>query len=159
MSRRKARIIAFQALYSWDVNKAPLEDLMNFTWLEKSAADVEESEGEEVAEAVETAETEDTSVTEEQTFAKLIIAGTIDHIDEIDEKIKAHLSSTWTFERINRVSLAILRTSIYELCFVEEAVPGIVIDEAVTISKSYGTDDSFKFVNAVLDKIGKNENK
>ena len=35
--------------------------------------------------------------------------------------------------------------------------PQIIIDEAVKISKDFGTDDSYKFINAVLDKIGKDE--
>ena len=146
MSRRKARIIAFQALYSWDVNKAPIEDLLNFSWLDKAGDEEEEK-----------SETVEADVDEDKTFASFIITGTIDHIDEIDEVIKAHLSSSWTFDRINKVSLAILRTSIYELKFQPEAVPGIVIDEAVNMAKNYGTDDSYKFINAVLDKIGKNE--
>ena len=37
MSRRKGRIIAFQALYSWDVSKSSLDDLLSFSWLQKDA--------------------------------------------------------------------------------------------------------------------------
>ena len=37
MSRRKSRILAFQALYSWDVSKAPVEDILNFSWLQKDS--------------------------------------------------------------------------------------------------------------------------
>ena len=39
MSRRKGRITAFQALFSWDANNIPLEDLLNFTWLKKETED------------------------------------------------------------------------------------------------------------------------
>ena len=35
MSRRNGRVIAFQALYSWDVTKASLDDLLTFEWLQK----------------------------------------------------------------------------------------------------------------------------
>lgn len=146
MSRRNGRIIAFQALYSWDVSKSSLEDLLTFSWLQK---DSEIAAGAEEKEPTETAK-------EERTFASLIIAGTIDHIAEIDDMIKNHLSSSWTMERINKVTLAILRTSIYEMKFQSSSQPGIIIDEAVNISKNYGTDDSYKFINAVLDKISKN---
>lgn len=140
MSRRKARILAFQALYSWDVNKAPLEELNSFSWLEKTTGE----------EAIVTTE-------EEKGFASIVVSGTIDHIDEIDTCIKEHLSSNWSFDRLNKVTLAILRFSIYEMKYQKDVIPGVVIDEAVNIAKEFGPDDSFKFINAVLDKIGKNE--
>ncbi|MCQ2590368.1 MAG: transcription antitermination factor NusB [Treponema sp.] len=143
MSRRKGRILAFQAVYSWDVTQASVEDLLTFSWTK--------SETETAAEENETVDPQDSKV-----FASLIIAGTIEHIKEIDKLIEDHLSASWSLDRINKVTLAILRTSIYELAFVAESQSGIVIDEAVNIAKDYGTDDSYKFINAVLDKIGKN---
>lgn len=140
MSRRKSRIIAFQALYSWNVSRVPTEELLTFSWLKK---DSEFTQNE----------------IEEQTFASFIISGTIDHLDEIDNLISSHLSSSWTMERINKVSLAILRTSTYEIKFQAGSNPKIVIDEAVNIAKEYGSDDSYKFINAILDKIEKDEGK
>ena len=145
MSRRKGRIIAFQALYSWDVSKSSLDDLLSFSWLQKP----DDQEPDEPSE----------SAKEERTFASIIISGTISHIDEIDKLIENHLSASWSMERISRVSLAILRTSVYEILFQNGSEPRIVIDEAVNISKDYDTDDSYKFINAVLDKIGKDEAK
>ncbi|MCR4947764.1 MAG: transcription antitermination factor NusB [Treponema sp.] len=139
MSRRKGRIIAFQALYSWDVSKSSLDDLLTFSWLENK--------------------TESENAKEERTFASLIISGTISHIDEIDKRIESHLSASWSMDRISRVALAILRTSVYEIAFQNGAEPRIVIDEAVNIAKDYDSDDSYKFINAVLDKIGKDEDK
>ena len=150
MSRINGRVIAFQALYSWDVTKASLDELLTFSWLQKDA------EIEAAQEApVELSETSK----EERTFASLIIAGTISHIDEIDKLIENHLSSSWSMDRISRVALAILRTSVYELLFQNGAEAKIVIDEAVNIAKDFDTDDSYKFINAVLDKIGKDEAK
>ena len=131
MSRRKGRILAFQALYSWDVSQSSLEDILNFSWI-----------------------SENTPV-EETTFASIIISGTVEHVAEIDELIKSHLSANWTLERIHKVTLAILRTSIYEMKFQNGSEPKIVIDEAVNIAREYGLEDSYKFINAVLDKIGK----
>ncbi len=144
MSRRKGRIIAFQALYSWDVSKSSLDDLLTFSWLQKDSdlqADVEPAE----------------SAKEERTFASLIISGTISHIDEIDKRIESHLSASWSMDRLSRVALAILRTSVYEIVFQNGAEPRVVIDEAVNIAKDFDSDDSYKFINAVLDKIGKDE--
>ena len=145
MSRRNGRVIAFQAVYSWDVTKASLDELLTFSWLQKDS----ESEENQLSE----------NAKEERTFASLIIAGTISHIDEIDKLIESHLSSSWSMERISRVALAILRTSVYEILFQNGAEPKVVIDEAVNIAKDFDTDDSYKFINAVLDKIGKDEAK
>lgn len=145
MSRRKGRILAFQALYSWDVSKTSLEDLLTFSWLQKDSESTQSEEETQIS----------ASEQPEKIFAGLIISGTIQNIQAIDELITKHLSASWTFERINKVTLAILRTSIYELKFQPDTEPKIVIDEAVNISKDYGTDDSYKFINAVLDKISK----
>ena len=159
MSRRNGRVIAFQALYSWDVTKASLDDLLTFEWLQK---DTEVGSADQVAEQNELNEQmfalSETSK-EERTFASIIISGTISHIDEIDKLIESHLSASWSMERISRVALAILRTSVYELLFQNGAETKIVIDEAVNIAKDFDTDDSYKFINAVLDKIGKDEAK
>lgn len=130
MSRRKGRVLAFQGLYSWDVGQNDLEEILQFTWPEAK---------DEAAEA----------------FAGLVISGAVEHITEIDENISSHLSEAWTMERINKVTLAILRISVYELMFQPEAESKVVIDEAVEIAKKYGEDGSFKFINAVLDNISK----
>ena len=159
MSRRNGRVIAFQALYSWDVTKASLDDLLTFEWLQKDtevgSADQVAAQNEQNEQLFALSETSK----EERTFASLIIAGTISHIDEIDKLIEGHLSASWSMERISRVALAILRTSVYELLFQNGAETKIVIDEAVNIAKDFDTDDSYKFINAVLDKIGKDEPK
>ena len=57
----------------------------------------------------------------------------------------------------SKVSLAIMRTSIYEMKYQAGSEPKIVIDEAVNIAREFGLEDSYKFINAVLDKIGKEE--
>ena len=134
MSRRKGRILAFQALYSYDVGGESLEQLLKLEW-----AELKESEKD--------ADTVD--------FARIIISGTINHIEEVDEAIKKHLTQNWEFSRVNRVSLAILRISSYSLLFQPEIHPTIVIDEAIDIAREYGADESYKFINAVLDNIRK----
>jgi len=131
-SRRKGRILAFQALYCWESAHLPADELMMFSWLEgdKRAALDEGIAG----------------------FSRLLIAGTIENIKAIDEMIKKHLQN-WDISRLNRVDLAILRMSVYTLMYQNEIAPSIVIDEAIGISKEFGTDDSFRFVNGVLDSI------
>lgn len=131
MSRRKGRILAFQALYSYDVGGESLDELLTLKWADENLDK----------------ETFD--------FARIIIAGTINHLDDIDGLIKSHLSEKWDFDRVNRVSIAILRISVFTLKYQPDTPPLIAIDEAISISKEFGTDDSFKFINAVLDTIRK----
>ena len=134
MARRKGRILAFQALFSWDMGNKDVEQLLQFPW---------------VSETVQNTDSESSA------FARLLIAGTVDHLAEIDELIKRHLENTWEIERVNKVDLAILRISVYPLLFQKDIHPTIVINEAVDISKEFGADESYKFVNAVLDNIRK----
>ena len=68
--------------------------------------------------------------------------------------VKNHLK-TWDIERVNKVSLSILRMSVYSLKYQTDIQPSIVIDEAIHIAKEFGPDGSFKFVNAILDNIKK----
>jgi N utilization substance protein B len=131
-SRRKGRILAFQALYCWEANRVPVSELLNFSWLESGKRDLLD-EGIAV-------------------FSRAIIAGTIENIKAVDGMIKNHLQN-WDISRLNRVDLAVLRMSAYTLMFQPEISPAIVIDEAIGISKEFGTDDSFRFVNGVLDSI------
>jgi len=131
-SRRKGRILAFQALYCWESNKVASDELTAFSWLEKEKL-AELDEG--IA-----------------AFSRLLIMGTIENVKAIDEMIKSHLQH-WDISRLNRVDLAILRMSVYTLMYQGEIAPSIVIDEAIGISKEFGTDDSYRFVNGVLDSI------
>lgn len=139
MARRKGRILAFQALFSWDMGNGDVASLMDFPW----TRDISSQKGDEVP-----------SVNDSEVFARLLVAGTIEHVAEIDELIKKHLDS-WEFSRINKVDLAILRISVYPLLYQKDLHPSIIINEAVDISKEFGSDDSYKFVNAVLDNIKK----
>lgn len=132
--RRKGRILAFQALYAWDVSRLSLATLLDFGWLEEEKRERLGEDG--IA------------------FPRLIIAGTIEHIVEIDAQIKANITN-WDFDRLNKVDLAILRMSVYSLLFQQDLHPSIVIDEAIDISKEFGSDESYRFVNAVLDSIRK----
>lgn len=143
MSRRKARILAVQALYSYEMGGADLDSLLTLDWVEKNQK------------SDEPVSMDDRSV-ETYDFARMLIAGTINHIEEVDNQIKAHLSKKWSFDRVNKVSVAILRMGVYSIMFqTQDISPSIVIDEAIGIAKEYGADDSFKFINAVLDNVRK----
>jgi N utilization substance protein B len=138
-SRRKGRILAFQALYAYDVNGpaaggALPEELISFAWLENDKR---------AAFAGEAAD-----------FPRLLVVGAIENLAAVDAMIKAHLKN-WDFSRLNKVDLAILRLSVYTLMFQKDFAPSIIINEAIGISKEFGTDDSYRFINGVLDSINR----
>ena len=133
-SRRKGRILAFQALYCREASKAQVEELIEFSWLEDEKLEKLDPEI--------------------KVFSQALIIGALENIHKIDDMIRAHLQN-WDFSRLNRVDLAILRMSVYTLMFQKDMSPSIVIDEAIGISKEYGTDDSYRFINGVLDAIRK----
>ena len=78
----------------------------------------------------------------------------IDKLDEIDKKI-SDVSKGWTIDRIGKVELAILRLAVYEILYDEGIPTSVSINEAVELTKIYGTEQSPKFVNAILGNIVK----
>jgi len=129
-TRRQGRIAAFQALYAWEESHPGIEELVMFDWMEGKPDD------------------------QTLVFASMIAGGTIQNIELVDDLIKKNLKK-WSFERLSRVDLAILRTSSYALVYQKDIPSSVTIDEAVEIAKKYGTPESYRFVNGVLDGIRK----
>lgn len=77
-----------------------------------------------------------------------------DHHEEIDSLIKANLDK-WSFDRIARTDLAILRTAVAEMLYVDSVPAGVSINEAVNLAKKYGDERSYAFINSVLGKISR----
>jgi len=71
----------------------------------------------------------------------------------IDELLAEHAQG-WTLERMPKVDLAVLRVGVYELLWAEDVPDPVAIDEAVGLAKELSTDDSPRFVNGVLGRIG-----
>ncbi len=76
----------------------------------------------------------------------------IDKLPEIDEIINEN-SDGWPTNRLGKAELTIMRLAVYEIRFDEEIPNGVAINEAVELSKKYGSDNSSSFVNGVLAKI------
>ncbi len=86
-------------------------------------------------------------------FAKELFRTALANLDEIDEKI-AGASENWRFSRIGKVSLAILRVAVCEVCFLEEPTPKeIAVNEALELAKLLDTDKAVPFINGVLAKL------
>ena len=129
-SRRKARVLAVQALYSYDMSESSLEQLLQFEWSGKELA-------------------EDTAA-----FGRLLVAGTLENLEEIDRWIERQLEH-WDITRLSRVDLAILRVSVYSLVHQTGIPASVTIDEAIGIAKEFGAEESFRFINGVLDGVRK----
>jgi len=118
-----------QALFSWEMNACETEELLTFDW--EPGID---------------------SQSDTAAFARLLVAGVLEQIEEVDTQIREHLEH-WEFERIASVDRAILRLGAYSLLHQPDVPPSVTIDEAVSIARAYGSDDSYRFVNGVLDAI------
>ena len=87
-------------------------------------------------------------------FSKHLLNAYYDHSAEVDDEIRAHLRN-WTMERLPRVSLTVLRLAIAEMLFGGENKPGVAINEAVELTKKYGADEDYQFVNGLLGAVAR----
>jgi len=86
-------------------------------------------------------------------YAISICKGVEDNVNTLDEIIKEHLID-WEWDRILYVDKNILRIATYELIYKNDIPTAVIIDQAVIISKKYGSfNDSYKFINGILGRI------
>ncbi len=83
------------------------------------------------------------------------IKGTLQHYEEIEEIIKNNINN-WKISRLSKVDHTNLLLAVHELCFSKVAPPKVVINEAIELSKKFGSKESSAFINGVLDNISKN---
>jgi N utilization substance protein B len=82
-----------------------------------------------------------------------LVEGVTAHRERIDELLSEHAQG-WTLDRMPPVDLAVLRVGVYELLWAADVPDPVAIDEAVGLAKELSTDDSPRFVNGVLGRIG-----
>ncbi len=87
-------------------------------------------------------------------FAKTLLAAVESNIETIDNLISEN-SRSWSIDRLPNVSVAVMRLAIGEMMFVDEVPAGVSVNEAVELSKKYGTSDDAAYVNGVLGTIAK----
>lgn len=122
----RGRARALQALYAWDVRSGqPLDKIATRVWDDLAIAP------------------------DERRFASLIIRTVVSKGKEIDAAL-AEVTSNWRLERIGAIERSVLRVAAAEL---EEGQtpPRVVIKEAVRLAERYGTAESARFVNGVMD--------
>lgn len=77
-----------------------------------------------------------------------------EHSAEVDDQISAHLRG-WTIARLPRVTVTVLRLAIAEMLFGGENKPGVAINEAVELTKKYGAEEDYQFVNGLLGSVAR----
>ena len=87
-------------------------------------------------------------------YFKTVTSGVIEKKEELDEKISKFLKN-WTINRLPRMDVAILEVACFEILYVDEIPTSVGINEAVKLSKKYGTPDSGSYVNGVLSSFEK----
>jgi N utilization substance protein B len=114
-------------LYQWDLTRRPVKDVIDsMEGLQKSGESA-------------------------RSFAKDLVEGTVERVEEIDALL-AHHSERWRLDRMSVVDRNLLRLAVYEL--LSKASPAsVVINEALEVAKRFSTPESPAFVNGVLDAV------
>ena len=125
-ARRKARILALQAVYSWQMSGNAIADIEQNMLIENDVTKVDVE------------------------YFKDLARGVAVNSKQLDEVLAPHL--TRPYEEIDMVEKAILRLCAYELKFRDDVPYKVAINEGIELAKMFGANDSHKFVNGVLDK-------
>ena len=76
------------------------------------------------------------------------------HMEEIDQRIRSHIRG-WSFGRLSKVTVALLRLAVYEILYEDNIPLGVSINEAVELAKKYGGPDDAPYINGVLASVAK----
>lgn len=127
-SRHLSRIVVMQSLYEWDLR--PDEDPMQIAArnIQNFSEDVDKD------------------------FVISNLKGSLEHLSEIDGLI-GKAAPEWPLEQISPIDKSILRLAIFEILNSSDVPPKVIINEAVELGKSYGGDNTGKFVNGVLGTV------
>jgi N utilization substance protein B len=88
----------------------------------------------------------------DQDFALALLCGVLEREDDLRAAIQAHAPG-WTLQRMDPISRAVLFVGTFEILYGKDAPPAVVMNEAIEIAKEFGTGESGKFVNGVLNAI------
>jgi transcription antitermination protein NusB len=88
------------------------------------------------------------------TFTEELVRGVAARIDELDRLIGEHAEG-WTVARMAVVDRTLLRVACHEMLHREDIPVAVAIDEAVEAAKELSTEDSGRFVNGLLGRIGR----
>ena len=156
MSRRKAREIVLCLVFEKDYRTdCSCEKLYNDLF-EDGGIDIEEiydSFGEDESEK--NKNKNDYLSKADRNYIKSTFIGIYENIEQIDDIVS---SSTigWEYNRISKISMALLRIAVYEILHAEDVPTSVAINEAVELSKRYDDSEAYTFINGVLGAVVKN---
>jgi N utilization substance protein B len=127
--RREGREAAVQFLFGHDLNKVGnAQELIEPFWQLRTAS------------------------AKTRIFGDELIRGVLDNQAAIDERIRK-TAANYQLDRIAVVDRNILRVAIYEMLFTQDVPPVVSINEAIEIAKRFGSEDSGRFINGILDRV------
>ncbi|SRR5690606_8559959 len=127
-ARTTAREAALQMLFALEVSGAPVEQVIREFWRELPG----DAEG--------------------RPYADELVRGVAERLADVDARISS-ASEHWRLERMARVDRNLLRLGSFELMERRDVPRAVILDEAVELAKRFGTEESGKFVNGVLDRV------
>ncbi|MDG6297259.1 transcription antitermination factor NusB [Glaesserella parasuis] len=125
--RRRARECAVQALYSWYISQNSIEQV------ELAFVADQDMQGVDMP------------------YFRKLLRGTVENVDVIDDILRPYLDRA--DNELDPIERTILRLAGYELKFELDVPYKVAINEAIEVAKVFGSDDSHKYVNGVLDKL------
>ncbi|MED5525041.1 MAG: transcription antitermination factor NusB [Pseudomonadota bacterium] len=125
--RRKARRLALQAIYQWQMTKDPIAEVEHQFLTEQDMNEVDVD------------------------YFRDLIVGVATHTDELDTILTRYVSRP--LDDVDLVEKAALRLGLYELTRRKDVPYKVALNEAIELAKTFAAEDSHKFVNGVLDKF------
>ena len=126
-ARRRARECAVQALYSWQISQNDIADVEVQFLTEQDMKNVDVN------------------------YFRALFTGAAVKSGELDKLMAPYLSRR--LDELGQIEKAILRVALYELTSRDDVPYKVVINEAIELGKTFGAEDSHKFINGVLDKV------
>lgn len=127
--RSKARSLAVQAVYQWQMAGQNVQDIINHLLTEQAENKLDTD------------------------YFRELVNGVAGELTRLDESLSPHLDRS--IESIDPVERAVLRIGAYELASHPEIPYRVVINEAIEMAKVFGAEQGHKYVNGVLDKAAK----
>lgn len=84
-------------------------------------------------------------------YAEQLIRGVCEHQEQLDQQVLDALDK-WTPDRVGRIERVILRIALYEMTYEADVPANVAINEAIEITKRFGSEESPRFINGVLDR-------
>jgi N utilization substance protein B len=85
-------------------------------------------------------------------FCVELVTGVQQRREEIDSRLES-VTANYALDRLSTVDRNILRLAIFEMFYSESVPPVVAMNEAIEIAKRFGTEDSGRFVNGILDRL------